>query len=213
MPSTECYKVCLSGKFGVGKTTLFQRVAGRSSTPRYGTAEHTYSISYYDSQTRATEHLNVRLMDTAGVERHSSLTPSNYYRDCSCIVFVYDVTCMDSLHYITREFNEIQERELCDSNVKIVVLRNKVDVPKIRVEVSEEIALEHLKCCNSELSRNICCQMETSGESGHGVEKFFNDRLKWVLEDLQLDQTDCDPGFNIGRGSRRVEQDSPCCGS
>ena len=168
--SSKHYRVCLSGKYGVGKSTLFRKVAGASST--CGIAEYTYRVPNFSSE--------IRLIDTAGVERHSSLTLGNHYRGCSCIVFVYDVTDMETLHYITKEFESIQQRGHCDTNIKLAVLRNKIDQVE---QVSKEMEISHLDS-NEELKSRICCIAETSGETGSGVDDFFRRKLMHLLEDL-----------------------------
>ena len=168
------YRVCLSGQYGVGKSTIFQRVTG---TTAGNTGEHTYTIPRF--------HASIQLKDTCGFERHNtSMTLGNYYRGCNCIVFVYDVTDIETLHYITREFEAIHEQQIVPTDdVKFVVVCNKVDTPPDRVQVTREMVVQHLDS-HEELRRCTANLPEMSGRTGAGVNEFFRRDLKWILEDL-----------------------------
>lgn len=162
------YNVCLAGKFGVGKTTIFQKVVNRDGSN--GIAEFTYSVPMFSAK--------IKLFDTAGMERHS-LSMGNYYRKCSCVVFVYDISDLESFHYLKKEYDFILEKGYCDTDSKFVILRNKIDVPSSSIMVTKEYETQYLQ---NNFGDSICCVVETSGDKNVGVEQFFRKDLVQILQ-------------------------------
>lgn len=175
--SVAIFKVCLSGKYGTGKTSIFKIV---SKKPQDGAAG--IDSFKYPCQNLGIEGAEILLYDTAGREEYtSSLTISNYYRDAHAIVFVYDVKEMESLTYIENELRRIQERGRCDKS-RIVLIRNKSDVPSTRVEVSHEKEDEFLQN-RATLFQNLVHRVEVSAlETPGAITKLFYEDLGLILK-------------------------------
>ncbi|XP_057291211.1 uncharacterized protein LOC130613873 [Hydractinia symbiolongicarpus] len=183
------YKICFCGKYGVGKTTIFRclrdhvRTVNRNNALEGGPPD-SGGIGI-DSITYVLPELNseVILFDTGGLERHNSLSLGSYFKNAACIVAVYDVTDLDSLFYLDREFTNITQRAYCDS-AKYIIFRNKSDMPPGRVRVEKERETDFLSS-TVEFKEHIYDIVETSGLMDSGIKDFFLRGLIEVLKDAQ----------------------------
>lgn len=122
------------------------------------------------------------MYDTAGREQYTdSLTLTNYYRGAHVIVFVYDVKEFESLEYVKKELGLIRDSGLCEQS-KLVLIRNKVDVPSTRVSVPQQLQQEFLQN-RTELFRNLVHVVPMSAtESPEDVKKLFYSDLVLILK-------------------------------
>ena len=167
----ECYKVCIGGKYGSGKTSIFHCCMGITNDS--GVCKFTYDI--------ANPCTRIILYDTGGRERKESITMSDYYKNCACVVFVYDITNKESLHYIKREFELIKEKEICETDAKFVILRNKIDVGMNHVDVTQEYETQFLRDNAGLFRGSIRHVAETSALENRGIENFFQRDLIEIL--------------------------------
>mmetsp|Transcript_24046 Transcript_24046/g.32762 ORF Transcript_24046/g.32762 Transcript_24046/m.32762 type:complete len:136 (-) Transcript_24046:183-590(-) len=77
----------------------------------------------------------VKLWDTAGQERFRTLTHS-FYQSAHGVILVYDVTKEDSFHNIETWLTSI--REHASSDVKKILVANKIDLEEERVITQEQ---------------------------------------------------------------------------
>jgi small GTP-binding protein len=83
------FKVCFLGSASVGKTSIIKAYAKGEFDPH---AAPTVGDSLVErSAYRGAQAIQLRIWDTAGTEKFQALT-SNYCRDASVIVFVFDLT-------------------------------------------------------------------------------------------------------------------------
>lgn len=169
----DSYKVCLAGKYSSGKTTLFNQVCGKS-----GIVEYKFRIESNDGS-----HTNVNIFDTGGRERYQSITMTDYYRNCDCVIFVYDITSLETLHYVKKELKMIQEKELCSTDAKFVLLRNKIDVDNESISVTEADESRYLRDQN--MIACFCMTAEVSALKNIGISEFFSRDLFNVLTSLE----------------------------
>lgn len=67
------------------------------------------------------------MWDTAGQERFRLGIVSHYYRKTHAVVFVYDVTSMETFKNLTRWLDEFKENHKNDSEVAKILVGNKCD--------------------------------------------------------------------------------------
>lgn len=87
-------KIVVSGPSGVGKTALIRSVTGEPYDPEM---QSTIAVDFkvFDLLTDRGTQIKCQIWDTAGQERFHAMT-KKYYRGAHVILFVYDVTDMDS---------------------------------------------------------------------------------------------------------------------
>lgn len=93
---------------------------------------------------------------------------------------MYDVKEFESLEYVEKELRLIRDSGLCEQS-KLVLIRNKVDVPSTRVSVSLQREKEFLQN-RTELFRNLVHVIEVSAtESPDTVKNLFYSDLTLIL--------------------------------
>jgi Ras-related protein Rab-1A len=154
------FKILLIGDSGVGKSCLLLRFADRSFT------EHYLSTIGVDFKIRTIQLdgkvIKLQLWDTAGQERFRTIV-SGYYRDTHGIIFVYDITNVDSFNNIRMWLAEADR--YTGSNVHKLLLGNKTDLIDQR-QVSSETA----KAFADNLEIPL---IETSAKNAQNVEETF----------------------------------------
>ena len=95
--------------------------------------------------------LQLSIWDTAGVERFRTLT-RNYYRNAHAAVFVYSVTDISSLHYLSQWEKDTQNFA---PNAVRMLLGNKID---LEPEVDEFAAKSFARTHEFELDNMISCK-------------------------------------------------------
>ena len=98
------FKVIFIGDSGVGKTSLILR-----GTNGVFDSENNSTIGF-SFQRMKKQGLNLMIWDTAGQEMYRSMIKM-YYRGVHVAVIVYDVTCRDSFHSVSRWMQDIQEKQ------------------------------------------------------------------------------------------------------
>eukprot|EP00091_Calanus_sinicus_P010663 TRINITY_DN24633_c0_g1_i1.p1 TRINITY_DN24633_c0_g1~~TRINITY_DN24633_c0_g1_i1.p1 ORF type:complete len:129 (+),score=30.24 TRINITY_DN24633_c0_g1_i1:55-441(+) len=100
------FKVLLVGDANVGKTSILKRyVEGRC--PEGYTSTIGIDFKKRIVQLGGNRNIKLQLWDTAGQERFRGMCRS-YYRGSDAIVFVYDVTNLNSLENISFWLNELE---------------------------------------------------------------------------------------------------------
>ena len=87
--------------------------------------------------------VNVRIMDTAGMEVFRSIN-SSYYKSANCCLLVYDITKIESFNDCELYYNE-KIKQNCPKNIPVILLGNKTDLEterKVRPEDAANFALK-----------------------------------------------------------------------
>jgi small GTP-binding protein len=145
-------KCVLVGDSAVGKTQLFNKMVGRDALVPQSTIGVDFgNINFIKND----KYVRIVLWDTSGQERFKSISKV-YYRNCDCIIFVYDVTNRKSFKNIESLILEV------GPNTEMILVGNKIDLPN-RVVLSEE---------GSELAAKHGIKfIETSGHSTQSIEE------------------------------------------
>ena len=129
------FKILLVGDASVGKTCLMNRfIHNRFDEGYMSTIGVTFYTKIYDYKGNK---IKLQLWDTAGQERFHSIT-SNYFRNADGILFIYDITNINSFEGVK---DWIKESEDYDNNIQKILLGNKCDLIDSREVQKEEAAL------------------------------------------------------------------------
>lgn len=157
-------KVILTGNFGVGKTSLFNRFVYDRFSDRYLTTigvKVNKKVLEIDG-----EELSILLWDIAG-EVSQDKVPVSYFLGAAGIIYVFDLSRPVTFRDIEKDLSYLREL-LPDSVVKVV--GNKNDL----------VGKEEVTKVLSELS--VKCNITTSAKTGENVEDLFNELGIELLE-------------------------------
>ena len=132
-------KAILLGNVGVGKTNLINAYFGNSFNPNnltttnpnqsHGKLEIKNRVCYID------------IWDTMGQEQYRAVT-TNFIKGSHIVIFVYDITCMNSLKGLDYWVKKAKE-DLDESKTIFGVVGNKIDLfeeTQVEKEVGEKYA-------------------------------------------------------------------------
>ena len=130
------FKLVMVGESKVGKSSLILKMAQNEFPQTYlstiGCDVKLLSFSH-DKQRNS----KVQLWDTAGLERFRTIVHS-FYRGCSGMIFVFDVTNRESFERLHNWHNNTQKslNKLCQK----LLIGNKIDLASIDRKVTQEEA-------------------------------------------------------------------------
>ncbi len=157
-------KVILTGNFGVGKTSLFNRFVYDRFSDKYlttiGVKVNKKVIGVDD------EELSVLLWDIAG-EVSQDKVPISYFLGAAGIIYVFDMSRPLTFKEIKKDLDYLTEL-LPDSVIKIV--GNKKDL----------LTQEEMNHVLAELPME--CNITTSAKTGENVEELFSQLGRLLLE-------------------------------
>ncbi|MFW9778995.1 MAG: Rab family GTPase [Candidatus Heimdallarchaeota archaeon] len=120
-------KICTTGSFSVGKTSLIRRYAQNTFSSNYlptlGMDVTVKRLTVDDQQVR------LLLVDTAGQEQFGKMRKI-YYEGSSCCIAVYDITRPDTLETLPDFIKDY--KEVAGDQARIVILGNKIDLEELR---------------------------------------------------------------------------------
>lgn len=183
MYEASYYKVVMAGDTGCGKTSLIYRhrydVFSRNTSSTIGGE---YSILPIISPSG--QELKMHIWDTAGQEKYRSLVRM-YYRGAYAIVFVFDITRIETLRNILSWYREY-DCGLYD-RVQLFLVGNKCDLLEGEAESPEMLRL--IKTYVSEYNFRY---VKTSAKDGTGINILFDDIIARIGSDY-----DCNHNKNI----------------
>ncbi|KAL9647964.1 hypothetical protein ABK040_016870 [Willaertia magna] len=161
-------KLVLVGDAGVGKTSsLMQKTENKFSEQCKATVGVDFKIEKVKFKDKT---IKIQYWDTAGSERYRSIT-SSYFRGCSGILLMFDVTLEQSFLHVENWVVDI--RKIVE-NVPILLVGNKsdrVDFRKVRHEDCLKLA--------KKLELNY---MEMSAKENIGVKEAFDKLIELSVE-------------------------------
>ena len=114
--------------------------------------------------------IRLNIWDTAGQERFRALA-SNYYKQATGAVLVYDITDKSSIDRVKHWVKELQMQ--AGQTIKIVIAGNKCDREQER-NISREEAQEYARSIGA-------THISTSAKTGKGVDELYNTIAKLVV--------------------------------
>ena len=162
------FKLLIVGSSAVGKSALLLRYAEGTYDGNYistiGIDFKVRTINIDDQKVK------LQIWDTAGQERFRTIGTA-YYRNTHGVIVVYDVTSRESFTSVERWLREINQN--CEGTVKIVLVGNKDDNPKLKTVQTDE-ALEFANKMGIQL-------FETSAKENINVEEMFYATAKLMV--------------------------------
>ncbi|KAK4323013.1 hypothetical protein Pmani_006250 [Petrolisthes manimaculis] len=120
----KTFKIIVIGDSSVGKTCLTFRFCGGHFPER---TEATIGVDFRERKICIDrEEVMLQLWDTAGQERFRRSMVQHYYRNVDAVVFVYDVTRMQSFESLPLWIDECYRHMMID-NVPRILVGNKCD--------------------------------------------------------------------------------------
>jgi small GTP-binding protein len=163
------FKLLIVGESGVGKTCMLLRFADNLFEENFLS---TIGVDFKVKEiTVGDQKVKLQIWDSAGQERFRNIT-SSYYRNCSGIIIVYDVTSEDSFIKVS---DWIQEVRRYVPTVPLIVVGNKCDLEDKRAvptATGEELA-----------KKEELIFLETSAKTNTNIEAAFEEVSKKLIED------------------------------
>ena len=165
------FKILLVGDASVGKTSLIYRFINNKFLNSYSS---TIGVDY---QTKIYDHkgykIKLQIWDTAGQERFHSIT-SNYFKGADGILFVYDITNINSFKGVK---NWIKESEDYNNNIQKILLGNKSDLDDSREAKKEDVEI----FCNEKKIDFF----ETSAKTNFNLDEAFKRMIKLIFKNKE----------------------------
>lgn len=124
------FKIIMLGDVAVGKTSLFNCLLNQNKLPYDSLLDNLpNTTSTYSPDVKMVYHNDAILIynDTAGQEIFKSIC-QNYYRDPQIVIFVFDVTKMESFMHIPEWQQTVIEKNQDSNNIKYYLIANKRDL-------------------------------------------------------------------------------------
>jgi small GTP-binding protein len=133
----------------------------------------TVGLEYFTKEEKLDDKvIRVKIWDTAGQEQYKSLT-RNFYRNSDGVIIVYDVTNKSSFEKIQEWVQSIIDNT--EKNIKMVIIGNKIDLPReVTTEEGRKLA-EHYKVPF----------FETSAKDNIGISDFIRKIISEVMESFK----------------------------
>ena len=191
------FQYILVGDSAVGKTKIAYRFKNNEFSNSYSVtlnAEFTNKVIQVDG-----ENIKINLGDIAGDEKFRGIM-TTYYKKSICILFVYDITIIETFNNIK---NWIDEVSRAVNNEKIFVLvGNKSDLEenrKVKTDDAQEFA-----------EKNNMLFYETSALNGNNIQELFNQTAKKILDNIRQNKyflADDDCGIIAEKSSLDIKND------
>ena len=136
--------------------------------------------------------LQIRLVDTAGMEREAPLTRYHYYGS-HAILLVYDCDDRDSLNALQGYYKSAKEHA---KGAAIILVRNKIDKIPQCVDIGEADNLVY----NPSVSCPCPCQfnikVKTSAKEKKGIKELFDSVADYLIKNVEPSNESTTKGFD-----------------
>ena len=135
--------------------------------------------------------IRIQVWDTAGQESFRAITRS-YYKNSACAVIVYDITKRQSFYNVEQWLKEV--KEMCNKEILIVLVGNKIDL-----EENRKVSTEEAQKFAEENKINF---LETSALNGNNIEEIFINSAKELVNKVENGEINTDfnsSGVKIGK--------------
>jgi GTPase SAR1 family protein len=212
------YKVSFAGMYGVGKTSLLRRISkeGFSDIKPPSSVGIVRRIDTRKHEEIFHEHETVIpfvFWDTADMERYDlydEIMPYSCHRGSHFILLVYSAVDEDSLYELLRIAEDLKQYGRVPP-AKLILVRNKIDLPIGEDGVPEEKEKEFLRRMN--LKDNFLANFWTSAKTNEGVEDLLRELGKHSLKmfESRRESEDHNPRLDID-ANKQENQGFSCSG-
>ena len=182
------FKYILVGDYAVGKSNILLRFSNNEfNTNYFSTIGVEFSIKKLKVNNK---NIRIQVWDTAGQERFLGITKT-YFKNCTCIIVVYDITRKLTFDNLNIWINEI--KNICSKSVYIILLGNKCDLENQR-EVSYKEGEKYAEENNFKF-------YETSAKDNINIIEVFEESSKIICDNIEKNYYDMnDPNIGIKNG-------------
>ena len=150
------YKFILLGDSLVGKSSIYQRLSGKSFSENImSTIGTEKGIIFFDDvevdEREKTKNFKIILFDTAGQERYRAITKS-YFKDSQGIILIYSIEDEESFKHVQTWLDSIKDA-LSDwkrSGYIVMLLGNKLDIVEKNIERRMILTEEAVSLCSEQ---------------------------------------------------------------
>jgi small GTP-binding protein len=161
------FRLLILGETGVGKTCVLLRFADNLFSEN---TTMTIGVDFRIKDLMVDEkRVKLQIWDSAGQERFRNIG-SSYYRNCSGIIIVYDVTRRSSFDKVTEWISEVRRHVL---NVPLIIVGNKCDMNTREVSTKDG---------ENFAQSNGLIFVETSAKTNTNIEAPFREISRKLIE-------------------------------
>ena len=163
------FKMIVIGDAGVGKSCLTAKATKYMFEETYS-ATVGFEFMVFNVKINDTI-VKLQIWDTCGQELYRSLI-TNFYRNASLAIIVYEVTSLDSFNNVEMWLRELRTHS--SPNIKIILVGNKIDLAerrKVTTKQGEEFAKVN----------NLVKFVETSAKEGINTQSTFIEIAKLLF--------------------------------
>lgn len=163
------FKLLVVGESGVGKTCMLLRFADNSFEENFLS---TIGVDFKVKQIVVdNKKVKLQIWDSAGQERFRNITAS-YYRNCSAIIIVYDITSKDSFNKVSDWVEEVRRYV---PSAPLLLVGNKCDLEENRQVPKED---------GEELAKRLgLIFLETSAKTSYNIEEAFQEMAQQLIKE------------------------------
>jgi small GTP-binding protein len=170
MNNNESISIMIIGQPNVGKTSYYFQLAQNKFYE-----EHIETLGvdfFYTNFSIKNKNYKINFYDASGSEMFEKMV-SSMYSKMDAIIIMYDVTNLDSFHYIPIWHDRIKSQVYDD--IPVFLLGNKIDLlNKPKSNTSQKIIDKYIKMCDLEL-------IEISVKENKNVEKSFEKIINKIV--------------------------------
>jgi len=186
------FKLIVIGDSGVGKSCLTTKATKNIFEDSYSA---TIGFEFFTFNIKLNgKIIKLQIWDTCGQELYRSLI-TNFYRNSSLAIIVYNVTDRNSFENVDLWFKELRTHS--NPNVKVFLIGNKIDLEdqrKVQTEEGVKYAEQY----------KISKFMETSAKSGFNAKRMFIEAAKILYDDYVLYHKDSDSDNNSENSGKQT---------
>ena len=168
MTQDYMFKLLVVGESGVGKTCMLLRFADNKFEENFLS---TIGVDFKVKEIMVdNKKVKLQIWDSAGQERFRNITAS-YYRNCSAIIIVYDITNVDSFEQVRRWVTDVRGFV---PDAPLLLVGNKCDL-----EESRKVSYDDGKKLADEFGFVF---LETSAKTNLNIEDVFVEMSKTLIK-------------------------------
>ena len=202
------FKIVLVGNSAVGKSSIITRYIDNIFSENFF-SNVTIGIFHKDIIMNDGEIVKLHIWDSSGQEKYRAI-PKLEFQDSQCVIFVYDITNLQSFKSISDFWYEEIKKNV-QENILLYLVGNKSDLSEF-IEVDETLRDEFL------IKKDLKFK-EVSAYNGNNIKELFEE-IAEHLRQIRMNHTERINSFSLplsfendlsSRTSEKKRNESSCC--